>query len=93
MTMEEFSRPWWETVFRPLIYSNLLSNIAFVVALVVLVVVVLSLYKLVGRAMGAGRTPQPMEELDAEAEPAPPPSEQAPEDDAGETGESKAEEQ
>jgi hypothetical protein len=91
MTMEEISRPWWEDVFRPLIYSNLLSNIAFVVALVVLVVVVLSLYKLVGRALGAGRAPQPMEEMDAEAEP--PSSEHAPDDEAGETGESEAEEQ
>jgi len=64
--MEEIARPTWMEVLRPLIYSDLLSNIAFVVIVVLLALAAVGIYKLVTRAIRPGKPPELLEEADVE---------------------------
>ena len=54
-------------VIRPFIYGDLVGNRAFIVAVVLLALLLMGLYKLAARVLGIGRAPRPLEESDHEA--------------------------
>lgn len=64
--MEETVRPMWMEVLRPLIYSDLLSNIAFVVGVMLLALLVIGIYKLVARVVRPAQPPELLEQAEGE---------------------------